>query len=146
MRMKHKSWSEPYILEHPETIITIKSEEDITKLVNGPVCLEIGTGLGDFILGVMLVFLSAFVVAWGYQVFWNEVVLNVWQMFTSGDVINTMRISYGACLAIAIGLGLIYQKKGEEKTIKEASTLIIVKSIARIIMISLTLLVTSIVF
>lgn len=52
MRMKHKSWSEPYILEHPETIITIKSEEDITKLVNGPVCLEIGTGLGDFILGM----------------------------------------------------------------------------------------------
>lgn len=102
--------------------------------------------LGDLILGVMLVFLSTFVVAWGYQVFWNEVVLNVWQMFTSGDIINTMRISYGACLAIAIGLGLIYQKKGEEKTIKEASTLIIAKSISRIIMISLTLLVTSIVF
>ena len=104
--------------------------------------------LGDFILGVMLVFLSAFVVAWGYQVFWNEVVLNVWQMFTSGDVINTMRISYGACLAIAIGLGLIYQKKSEEKTtdIKEAATLVIGKSITRIIMIGLTLLITSIVF
>lgn len=104
--------------------------------------------LGDFILGVMLVFLSAFVVAWGYQIFWNEIVLNVWQMFTSGDVINTMRISYGACLAIAIGLGLIYQKKAEEKTadIKKAATLIIEKSITRIIMIGLTLLVTSIVF
>lgn len=104
--------------------------------------------LGNFILAVMLTFVSAFVVAWGYQVFWNEVVLNVWQMITSGDVINTMRISYGACLAIAIGLGLIYQKKSEEKTadIKEAATLVIGKSITRIIMIGLTLLVTSIVF
>lgn len=103
--------------------------------------------LGDLFLGIMLIFVSAFVVAWGYQVFWNEVVLNVWQMFTSGDVINTMRISYGACLAIAIGLGLIYQKKAEEKmTFKEAATLIIAKSFTRIIMISLTLLVTSIVF
>lgn len=103
---------------------------------------------GNFILGIMLTFISAFVIAWGYQVFWNEVVLNVWQMFTSGDVINTMRISYGACLAIAIGLGLIYQKKAEEKTadIKEATTLVIGKSITRIIMIGLTLLVTSIVF
>lgn len=104
--------------------------------------------LGNFIFAVMLTFVSAFVVAWGYQVFWNEVVLNVWQMFTSGDVINTMRISYDACLAIAIGLGLIYQKKSEEKTadIKEAATLVIGKSITRIIMIGLTLLVTSIVF
>ena len=103
---------------------------------------------GNFILAVMLTFVSAFVIAWGYQVFWNEVVLNVWQMFTSGDVINTMRISYGACLAIAIGLGAIYQKKSEEKTadIKEATTLVIGKSITRIIMIGLTLLVTSIVF
>lgn len=104
--------------------------------------------LGNFILAVMLAFVSAFVIAWGYQVFWNEVVLNVWQMFTSGDVNNTMRISYDACLAIAIGLGLIYQKKVEEKTadIKEAAALIIEKSITRIIMIGLTLLVTSIVF
>lgn len=104
--------------------------------------------LGNFIFAVMLTFVSAFVIAWGYQVFWNEVVLNVWQMFTSGDVINTMRISYDACLAIAIGLGLIYQKKSEEKTadIKEAATLVIGKSITRIIMIGLTLLITSIVF
>ena len=35
--------------------------------------------------------------AFGYQVFWNEVVLNIWQLFSTGDIINTMRI-YGACM------------------------------------------------
>ena len=104
--------------------------------------------LGNLILGIVMVLASAFVVAWGYQVFWNEVVLNVWQMFTSGDVINTMSIPYGVCLAIAIGLGLVYQKKVEEKAtdIKETAVLIFGKIFARIIMIGLTLLVTSIVF
>lgn len=52
MRMKHKSWSEPYLLEHPETIVVINSEEDVKKLLNGKVALEIGTGRGDFILGM----------------------------------------------------------------------------------------------
>ena len=52
MRMKHKPWSEPYILEHPETVITINSEEDLTSRIKGPVALEVGTGLGDFILGM----------------------------------------------------------------------------------------------
>ena len=105
-------------------------------------------GFSQVIGMLILTLVSLFVVAWGYQIVWNDIVLNVWQMFTSGDVNNTMRISYGACLAIAIGLGLIYQKKSEEKTadIKEAATLVIGKSITRIIMIGLTLLVTSIVF
>lgn len=104
--------------------------------------------LGELVFALFMVFLSAFVVAWGYQVFWNEVVLNVWQSFASGDVISTMRISYGACLAIAVGIGLIYQKKAEEKTkdIKEAAGLIFGKIFTRIIMIGVTLLVVSIVF
>ena len=104
--------------------------------------------LGEFVLAIVMVFLAAFVTAWGYQVFWNEVVLNVWQLFTSGDVINTMRISYGACLVIAVGIGLIYQKQAEEKTkdMKEAAALIMGKVLSRIIMIGLTLLVATIVF
>lgn len=104
--------------------------------------------LGELVFALIMVFLSAFVVAWGYQVFWNEVVLNVWQMFASGDVISTMRVSYGACLAIAVGIGLIYQKEAKEKTkdIKEAAGLIFGKIFTRIIMIGVTLLVVSIVF
>lgn len=99
-------------------------------------------------MAIVMVFLAAFVTAWGYQVFWNEVVLNVWQLFASGDVISTMRISYGACLVIAVGIGLIYQRQAEEKTkdIKEAAALIMGKVFARIIMIGLTLLVATIVF
>ena len=59
-------------------------------------------------LGVFaLSFVAIFVTAWGYQVFWNEVVLNVWQIYTTNDVINTMNVSYSACVAIAVGLGLI---------------------------------------
>lgn len=104
--------------------------------------------LGEFVLAIVMVFLAAFVTAWGYQVFWNEVVVNVWQLFASDDVINTMRISYGACLVIAVGIGLIYQKQAEEKTkdIKEAAALIMGKVLSRIIMIGLTLLVATIVF
>ena len=103
---------------------------------------------GEFILAIVMVFLAAFVTAWGYQVFWNDVVLNVLQFFASGDVVNTMRISYGACLVIAVGLGLIYQRTAEEKTkdIKEAAVLIMGKVLSRIIMIGLTLLVATIVF
>ena len=104
--------------------------------------------LGEFVLAIVMVFLAAFVTAWGYQVFWNDVVLNVWQLFSSGDVINTMRISYGACLAIAFGRVLIYQKKSDEKTndFKETAVNLIEKTISRVIMIGLTLLVTSFVF
>lgn len=103
---------------------------------------------GEFILAIVMVFLAAFVTAWGYQVFWNDVVLNVWQLFASGDVVNTLRISYGACLVIAVGIGLLYQKQAEEKAddIKEAIALIMGKVLSRIIMIGLTLLMATIVF
>lgn len=103
---------------------------------------------GEFVLAIVMVFLAAFVTAWGYQVFWNEVVLNVWQLFASGDVVNTMSISYGACLVIAVGIGLIYQRQAEEKTkdLKEAAAFIMGKILSRIIMIGVTLLMATIVF
>lgn len=52
MRMKHKSWSEPYLLEHSEIVKEIKSEADIKTILKDKVALEIGTGRGDFILGM----------------------------------------------------------------------------------------------
>ena len=38
---------------------------------------------------LLLVITVNFVSAWSYQVFWNEVVLNIWQLFTTEDVLNT---------------------------------------------------------
>ena len=103
--------------------------------------------LGELVLALFMVFIASFVTAWGYQVFWNEVVLNVWQMFTSGDVLNTMRISYGACLAIAVSISLIYGKKSENtKTVSEAAVECLSILFSRIIMILITLLVTGYVF
>lgn len=103
---------------------------------------------GELIVSLLMVVVASLVVAWGYQVFWNEVVLNVWQLFTTGDVLTTMRIPYGACLAIAFGISLIHSKKEEVKaeTVSEMVSLVMTKSISKVIMICITLLVTSIVF
>lgn len=103
---------------------------------------------GELFVAILMVVVASLVVAWGYQVFWNEVVLNVWQLFTTGDVLTTMRIPYGACLAIAFGISMIYSKKAEEtaETVSETVSLVMTKSISKVIMICITLLVTSIVF
>lgn len=103
---------------------------------------------GELIVSLLMVVVASLVVAWGYQVFWNEVVLNVWQLFATGDVLTTMRIPYGACLAIAFGLGMIRSNKEEVKaeTVSEMVSLVMTKSVSKVIMICITLLVTSIVF
>lgn len=103
---------------------------------------------GELIVSLMMVVVASLVVAWGYQVFWNEVVLNVWQLFATGDVLTTMRIPYGACLAIAFGITLVYSKKAEEKaeTVSETVSLVMTKCMSKVIMICITLLVTSLVF
>jgi hypothetical protein len=103
---------------------------------------------GELIVSLMMVVVASLVVAWGYQVFWNEVVLNVWQLFATGDVLTTMRIPYGACLAIAFGITLVHSKKAdvEAETVSETVSLVMSKSISKVIMICITLLVTSIVF
>ena len=61
----------------------------------------------EFIILIVLATAAVFVDAWGLQVFWNDIVLNVWQMLSSGDVINTMTIKYGAFVAISVGLGMM---------------------------------------
>ena len=104
--------------------------------------------IGEFIVSLLMVVVASLVVAWGYQVFWNEIVLNVWQLFTTGDVLTTMRIPYGACLAIAFGLTMIYSKKPEKETksVSETVSYVMTKSVSKVIMIGVTLLVTSLVF
>lgn len=97
--------------------------------------------------GLLMAAISNIVVAWGFQVFWNDVVLNVWQLFSTGDVINTFRITYGACIAIAFGLVLILPKKADEKlSISEVFNKVLIMTISKVIMIGITLLVTSIIF
>ena len=104
--------------------------------------------VGEFIVALLMVLVASVVVAWGYQVFWNEVVLNVWQLFTTGDVLTTMRIPYGACLAIAFGITMIHSKKAETETksVSETVSYVMSKSVSKVIMIGVTLLVTSLVF
>lgn len=50
MRMKHKSWSEPFLKDHPEIVKVIVHQEDVDFDFSYPTCLEIGTGRGDFIV------------------------------------------------------------------------------------------------
>ena len=103
--------------------------------------------LGTVFVALLMVILQIFVAAWGYQVFWNNVVLNVWQSISTGDVVNTMKIGYGACLAIAAGVGLLYRNQsGEKMNISEAFGVVITKMFTKIIMIGFTLLIASIVF
>ncbi len=55
MRMKHKPWAEPYLASHPDIVLTasdITSDKGKTFLHLSPLSLEIGTGKGDFIVGM----------------------------------------------------------------------------------------------
>ncbi len=55
MRMKHKPWAEPYLAAHPDVVLTpseITSDRGKTFLHLTPLYLEIGTGKGDFIVGM----------------------------------------------------------------------------------------------
>lgn len=101
------------------------------------------------LLGILLIAISIdFVTAWGFQVFWNNLVLNIWQLFTTVDVVNTMQLSYGVFLAIAFGIGLVYNpsEKHEVDNVSEAVMIVLSKTFTKVITICLVLLVTSIVF
>jgi hypothetical protein len=90
-----------------------------------------------------------FVTAWGLQVFWNHLVLNIWQLFTTVDVVNTMQISYGVFLAITFGIGLVYDhpsEKHEVDDVSEAVMVVLSKAFTKVITIGIVLLATSIVF
>ena len=100
------------------------------------------------LLGILLIAISMnFVTAWGLQVFWNHLVLNIWQLFTTVDVVNTMQISYWVFLAIAFGIGLVYNSPSEKvDNVSEAVMVVLSKAFVKVITICLVLLVTSIVF
>ena len=102
----------------------------------------------EFIILIVLATVAVFVDAWGFQVFWNDIVLNIWQMLSSGDVINTMNIKYGVFVAISVGLGMLNMNKSTElsKNPDEAITMGTTKIFAKLTMIGITLLVVSIVF
>lgn len=103
------------------------------------------------LLGILLIAISMdFVTAWGLQVFWNHLVLNIWQLFTTVDVVNTMKISYGVFLAIAFGIGLVLDTPESEKhevdNVIETLMVVLSKAFTKVITICLVLLVTSIIF
>ena len=100
------------------------------------------------VLGALLIAISMdFVTAWGLQVFWNHLVLNIWQLFTTVDVVNTMQISYWVFLAIAFGIGLVYNSPSEKvDNVSEAVMVVLSKAFIKVITICIVLLVTSIVF
>ena len=97
---------------------------------------------------LVLVLIGTFVNAWGYQVFWNEIVLNVWQLFTEADVINTMQISYKVFFVIAVGIGLIWSPKLTEITddLADAFVKVVPIIVTKLIKIGIVLLLTAIVF
>jgi hypothetical protein len=103
----------------------------------------------EFIILIVLATAAVFVDAWGLQVFWNDIVLNVWQMLSSGDVINTMTIKYGAFVAISVGLGMMDIKNKDteiKRNPEEAISMGMTKIFTKLTMIGIALLVVSIVF
>lgn len=103
----------------------------------------------EFIVVYLMMALAILVNAWGYQVIWNELILNIWQLFSTGDVINTYNLSYGVCFAIAVGLAFIFFNKksdSEGLTVAEASIKVFAHLISKVIMIGIVILVTAIVF
>ena len=97
---------------------------------------------------LVLVLIGTLVNAWGYQVFWNEIVLNVWQLFTEADVINTMQVSYKVFFVIAVGIGLLWSPKLSESTdnLAEAFMSVVPMIMTRLIKIGIVLVLTAIVF
>jgi hypothetical protein len=102
----------------------------------------------NFFLMLMLAALAVVVNAWGYQVVWNDVVVNIWQLFSEQDILNTMEISYGVFLVIAIAIPIIRHNNVENSTddVEEAYKLVFSKLSVKILQILFTILVVSIVF
>ena len=107
-----------------------------------------GKVFSQFIGMLMLSLVSLFVAAWGYQIVWNDIVLNIWQMFTDGDVVNTLALPYGVFVAVTAGVGLLRKdnKPDESESVGEAVSKVIGKIVTRLIWIGITLAIVAIVF
>ena len=100
-------------------------------------------------IGMMcLAIVGTLINTWGYQVLWENVVLNIWQMFSEADVINTMKIPFGVFLLIDIGKSLIWNPKPTDSTdrLEEAIKIVIPILFTKFITIGLVLLLSAIVF
>lgn len=101
-------------------------------------------------IGVCVVGLIAlFVNALAFQVFWNEVILNIWQLFEPVDVINTMKLSYGAFIVLALGLVMVRSNNNKtepDKNYEEILKIAIGKILTKLVYIGLTLLAVAIIF
>jgi hypothetical protein len=97
---------------------------------------------------VIIGLIALFVNALAFQVFWNEVILNIWQLFETTDIINTMKLSYGAFVALTIGLVLVRNGNTTEddKDEMEIIKIAIGKILTKLLYIGLTLLAVAIIF
>jgi hypothetical protein len=101
----------------------------------------------QFIGVLILTLVSLFVAAWGYQIVWNDIVLNIWQMFTDGNVVNTLALPYGAFVAVTAGVGLIHKHNPDKsESLEESLSKVFGKIVTRLIWIGITLLIVAIVF
>lgn len=104
-------------------------------------------GFSQFIGMLMLTMVSLFVVAWGYQIVWNDIVLNIWQMFADGDVVNTLALPYGVFVAVTAGVSLLRKHNPDKsETLEEALSKLFGKIVTRLIWIGITLLIVAVVF
>ena len=101
-------------------------------------------------IGVCVVGLIAlFVNALAFQVFWNEVILNIWKLFETNDVVNTMKLSYDVFVALTLGLVLVRSNNKSLESDKdevEVVKIAIGKILTKLIYIFLTLLAVTIIF
>lgn len=97
---------------------------------------------------VIIGLIALFVNALAFQVFWNEVILNIWQLFETTDIINTMKLSYGAFVALTIGLVLVRNGNTakSDKDEMEIIKIAIGKILTKLVYIGLTLLAVAIIF
>ena len=87
--------------------------------------------------------------AFAFQVFWNEVILNIWQLYETVDVVNTMSLPYGAFVALAFGLMCVRCNNNTtepDKNYEEILKIAIGKLLTKMFYIYLTILAVAIIF
>jgi hypothetical protein len=104
-------------------------------------------GFSQFIVVLIMSMVSLFVAAWGYHIVWNDIVLNIWQMFADGNVVNTLALPYGVFVAVTAGVGLLRKHNPDKsETLEEAISKAFGKIVTRLIWIGITLAIVAIVF
>ena len=100
-------------------------------------------------IAMLLVAVVAILVnASGYCVFWNEVILNIWQLFETVEITDILKLPYEAFVVLAVGLCIFNRRKSPdvEKSDEQALADAIGAITTKCFYILLTLLTTMIVF